>query len=137
MKAKPLLDFDIIKEEIISLQSTLVELKEEKRQAHSQNDKCFSTIVEGILETLDMCERLQEQEESTQLRRVIRKLQRVLSDQGIESIQIDQVDPLLCRVVETTTDPSKPSGAILRTLRRGYRKGDKVVRPADVLSNRH
>ncbi len=55
--------------------------------------------------------------------------------QPIESVG-QPFDPKLHEALGHESDPAQPEGVVLRQLRRGYRLGDRLVRPSSVIVNK-
>ena len=55
--------------------------------------------------------------------------------QPIESVG-QPFDPKLHEALGHETDASQPEGVVLRQLRRGYRLGDRLIRPSSVIVNK-
>ena len=62
----------------------------------------------------------------------------ILKIHGVEQIitASAKFDPALHQAVMQKTDPDKEDRAILEELRKGYKMGDKVLRPASVIVNK-
>ena len=62
----------------------------------------------------------------------------VLKNHGIEQIIAigAKFDPECHQAVVQKTEPDKEDGAILEELRKGYRLGDKILRPSSVVVNK-
>jgi molecular chaperone GrpE (heat shock protein) len=125
-----------ISKNVVNQQLEIVALKDQSRVQGEGDQQRYAAFLLGVLEVLDLCERLIQQEESPSLKRVIRKLERVIKDEGVKEIKVDSLDPHQCRVVETRMDPNLPEGAILSVVRRGYIKGNIIIRLMDVVSNK-
>ncbi len=67
----------------------------------------------------------------------LRQLQQLLRQHGVESGEIagQPFDPHRHEALSQGHDPAQPDHAILSVLQRGYRRGEKVVRPAKVVVN--
>ena len=67
----------------------------------------------------------------------LKQLQQLLRQHGIESGEIVGLpfDPHRHEALSEGHDPTKPDHAILQVLRRGYWRGEKVIRPANVVVN--
>jgi molecular chaperone GrpE len=67
----------------------------------------------------------------------LKQLQLLLRQHGVESEEIigKPFDPHRQEALSQGHDPAQPDHAILAVLQRGYRRGDKVVRPAKVVVN--
>ena len=125
-----------LSQSIVLMQQEIVGLKEANRACAEQEEQKQDSLFQGILEVIDLCERLLEQEDSASLRRTLRKLERLLKEHNIEEMHLEHLDPYSCRVVETRSDASLPEGAILSVIRRGFRRKEKIVRLMDVISNK-
>jgi molecular chaperone GrpE len=67
---------------------------------------------------------------------VERNLRGMLSSEGVERIEAEgaEFDPRLHEAVgQAPATPDVPEGRVLHVARTGYRKGDRVVRPAQVI----
>ena len=67
----------------------------------------------------------------------LKQLQQLLRQHGIESGELVGLpfDPHRHEALSQGHDPTRPDHAILKVLRRGYWRGDKVIRPANVVVN--
>src|ERR1035441_9543182 len=67
----------------------------------------------------------------------LKQLQQLLRQHGVESGEIigQPFDPHRHEGLSQGHDPAQPDHAILSVLQRGYRRGEKVVRPAKVVVN--
>jgi molecular chaperone GrpE len=67
----------------------------------------------------------------------LKQLQQLLRQHGVESEEIVGLpfDPHRQEALAQGHDPAQPDHAVLTVLQRGYRRGDKVVRPAKVTVN--
>ena len=67
----------------------------------------------------------------------LKQLQQLLRQHGVESEEIvgTPFDPHRQEALAQGHDPAQPDHAVLTVLQRGYRRGDKVVRPAKVTVN--
>jgi molecular chaperone GrpE len=97
-------------------------------------------LAQELLPVLDDLERAlaaAEEHEEAQLeegvRLVHRSLVEALQKEGLAEIETDgQFDPHVHEALLSQPDDEKESGAILDVLQKGYRIGDKVLRPARV-----
>jgi molecular chaperone GrpE len=67
----------------------------------------------------------------------LKQLQQLLRQHGVESEEIvgTPFDPHRQEALAQGRDPAQPDHTVLTVLQRGYRRGDKVVRPAKVTVN--
>jgi molecular chaperone GrpE len=67
----------------------------------------------------------------------LKQLQQLLRQHGVESDEIvgQPFDPHRQEALAQGHDPAQPDHAVLAVLQRGYRRGEKIVRPAKVTVN--
>ena len=67
----------------------------------------------------------------------LKQLQQLLRQHGVESDEIVGLpfDPHRQEALAQGHDPTRPDHAVLTVLQRGYRRGEKVIRPARVTVN--
>ena len=115
-----------------------------KRVAREQVElmsRASERLAKELLPVLDDLERAlaaAEQHEEVQLEEGVRLVHRSLVDalrkEGVAEIETDGVfDPHVHEAMLSQPDDDKESGAILDVLQKGYRIGDKVLRPARVI----
>ena len=115
-----------------------------KRAARDQQQlaaRAHERLVKELLPVLDDLERAlaaAEEHEEAQLEEGVRLVHRALVDalqkEGLAEIATDgQFDPHVHEALLSQPDDDKESGAILDVLQKGYRIGDKVLRPARVI----
>ena len=115
-----------------------------KRVARDQEGlvaRAHERLVKELLPVLDDLERALEaaaQHEEAKLeegvRLVHRELVEALAREGLIEVETDgQFDPHVHEALLSQPDDDKESGAILDVLQKGYRIGDRVVRPARVI----
>jgi len=65
-----------------------------------------------------------------------RKLTRLLEARGLERLDLSDARAQvgLCKVVETRATEAAEEGTILAVVRNGYRRGEQVLRPAEVIT---
>jgi molecular chaperone GrpE len=98
-------------------------------------------LAKELLPVLDDLERAlaaAEEHEEAQLEEGVRLVHRSLVDalqkEGLAEIEtVGQFDPHVHEALLSQPDDEKESGAILDVLQKGYRIGDKVLRPARVI----
>jgi molecular chaperone GrpE len=68
--------------------------------------------------------------------RVQSKVRRILEARGVEQIACPDGKAVvgLCKVVETQAVAGRQEGEIISVVRHGYRHGDRVLRPAEVIT---
>jgi len=115
-----------------------------KRAAREQTDlisRAAERLVKELLPVLDDLERAlaaAEEHEEAKLEEGVRLVHRSLADalrkEGLAEIETDgQFDPHVHEALLSQPDDEKESGQILDVLQKGYRIGDRVVRPARVI----
>ena len=115
-----------------------------KRTARDQEQlvaRAHERLAKELLPVLDDLERAlaaAEQHEEAQLeegvRLVHRSLVEALQKEGVAEIETDgRFDPHVHEALLSQPDDEKESGAVLDVLQKGYRIGDKVLRPARVI----
>jgi len=115
-----------------------------KRAAREQVDltaRAAERLVKELLPVLDDLERAlaaAEEHEEAKLEEGVRLVHRSLAEalrkEGLEEIETEgQFDPHVHEALLSQPDDDKESGAILDVLQKGYRIGDRVVRPARVI----
>src|SRR3989442_9258062 len=98
-------------------------------------------LLKELLPVLDDLERAldaAEQHEEAKLEEGVRLVHRALADalqkEGLAEIATDgKFDPHVHEALLTQPDDDVESGAVLDVLQKGYRLGDKVLRPARVI----
>jgi molecular chaperone GrpE len=115
-----------------------------KRTARDQEQlvaRAHERLAKELLPVLDDLERAiaaAEEHEEAQLEEGVRLVHRSLVDalekEGVSEIDTDgQFDPHVHEALLSQPDDEKESGAILDVLQKGYRIGDRVLRPARVI----
>ena len=115
-----------------------------KRAAREQADlisRATERLVNQLLPVLDDLERAlaaAEEHEEAKLEEGVRLVNRSLAEalrkEGLAEIETEgQFDPHVHEALLSQPDDEKESGAILDVLQKGYRIGDRVVRPARVI----
>jgi molecular chaperone GrpE len=115
-----------------------------KRTARDQEQliaRAHERLAKELLPVLDDLERAlvaAEQHEEAQLEEGVRLVHRSLVDalqkEGLAEIDTDgKFDPHVHEALLSQPDDEKESGAILDVMQKGYRIGDRVLRPARVI----
>jgi molecular chaperone GrpE len=68
----------------------------------------------------------------------LRRLEETLERREVQPIQVvgKPFDPRIMRALEVTRDPALPSGTVSGEVRTGYRRGESLLRLADVIVNK-
>jgi molecular chaperone GrpE (heat shock protein) len=69
-------------------------------------------------------------------RSIYRKLWRVMDESGVERLEFPhgKAEIGLCKVIETVPMADSEEGAIISVVRNGYRRRDRILRPAEVIT---
>ena len=130
-----------LKKENIQLQQTL---REQKAKSTAESEDLFIELLE-VADTLEsFLSYLENNSNSTpefiqRLPRSIgatyRKLLNVLAKRQVVPIELEgsQLDFNLCKVVDREVRTDLANQTITQTLRRGFRRSEKILRPAEVI----
>jgi len=68
----------------------------------------------------------------------MRRVDEVLARHGVSPLAVEgrALDPHTMHVAEVEHDPEQPDGVVLTELRKGFVRGDELLRAAEVLANR-
>lgn len=93
-------------------------------------------ILAFVKELILLCDRIYNRTQSDAFTdSVLEELLEILARRGIEQIeQLEQFDPRIhsCLSVVPASE-AHPANTITQVIRQGYRRGDKVIRPAEVV----
>jgi molecular chaperone GrpE len=91
-------------------------------------------VLDDLERTLEAAERHEEAALVDGVRLVERSLRKALEKEGVSEIETDgPFDPHVHEALLTQAREGAEPGTVLEVLQRGYRVGDKVVRPARVI----
>jgi len=103
-------------------------------RAHERLVKELLPVLDDLERALEAAAQHEEAELEEGVRLVHRELVKALAREGLVEVETDgQFDPHVHEALLTQPDDEKESGAILDVLQKGYRIGDKVLRPARVI----
>ena len=103
-------------------------------RAHERLAKELLPVLDDLERALDAAEEHEEAQLEEGVRLVHRSLVEALEKEGVAEIETDgRFDPHVHEALLSQPDDEKESGAILDVLQKGYRIGDKVLRPARVI----
>jgi len=138
-----------LKDKLIALQQQRLALSQEieaqNKQFHEQQDKLFLDLV-GLLDSFENIFNAMQAHEATldksakralkSFRGFYRKLLRTLEESGIERIEFadGKAEIGLCKIIDTQALPDAEEGTVLSVIRHGYRRGDRILRPAEVIT---
>ncbi len=138
LRAK-LVDFQ---KKIVTL-SRALEARDELSQ--QREDGLFLELVSVLDSFENVFNNLQDKEETfdkstkramKSFRGIYRKLLRVMDESGVERLGFPdgKAEIGLCKVVETEPMTGAEEGAIISIVRNGYRRGERILRPAEVIT---
>jgi molecular chaperone GrpE len=115
-----------------------------KRAAREQSDivaRASERLVKELIPVLDDLERAveaAEEHEEASLEEGVKLVRRALADalqrEGLAEIETNgKFDPHVHEALLSQPDDELESGTVLQVLQKGYRLGDKVIRPARVI----
>lgn len=147
MKINELQSIEQVEMRICELQKAHISLQEQFKAYQNNNERNLNDSALKIIDILDMIETtksntdLLDGEASSNVRLIIKKIEKRLTDilrywQVQEIIFKDgQIEVGKTRVLETRKVPGKtPTSVIIEVCRKGYQRGDKIIRPADVIT---
>lgn len=90
-------------------------------------------VVSRLLEIVDDLEKAQEILNDNGLKLIIDKLNKLLSTEGLETLDLEgkEYDPNLAEVV--TVENGKKDNVVTKVLQKGYKVKNKIIRPAKVI----
>jgi molecular chaperone GrpE len=102
--------------------------------AHERLVRELLPVLDDLERTLEAAERHEEAALVDGVRLVERSLRKALEKEGLVEIEADgSFDPHVHEAMLTQAREGAESGTVVEVLQRGYRVGDKVVRPARVI----
>lgn len=135
-----------IEKRVRELQSAYVLMQEKLKKSQHDFERTQDERALKIIDVLDMIERAQSNSESMGeidesaaviLNKIKKRLVTILQDAHIQEIHFPNGTIIAgkVRVLETRqASAENPSGAIVEICRKGYQRGDKIIRPADVIT---
>ena len=136
-----------IRDKLIELQKAkiglLAELDACERRARENENELFLELM-GVLDAFEnLLNNLDPDAMDKSTKRALksvgaihRKLSRLLEARGVERLEFPDARARLglCKVVETRAAEEAEEGTILAVVRNGYRRGERVLRPAEVIT---
>ena len=121
-------DFENYRKRAVRYQERLV------AHAHERLVRELLPILDDLERALEACEQHEEAKLLDGVRLVEKALRGALAKEGLVEIETDgQFDPHVHEALLTQPSPDAESGSVLEVVQRGYRVGDRVVRPARVI----
>jgi molecular chaperone GrpE (heat shock protein) len=138
-----------LRAKLIGFQKDLIslsrELETEKELARRREDALYLELAAVLDAFENVFNTLREKEETLDksTRRVLksfqainRKLIRILEESGVEKLAFPdgKAQIGLCKVVDTEVVEGSEDGTIVSVIRSGYRRGEHILRPAEVIT---
>lgn len=129
--------FEDLSKRIIAAQRRLAKSEAGRVESARAYDKSLDDVFLGIIDVIDLLERLSESEsQPVAFNKVVRRLTALLKRFDVHDFVPAHTEPGRVKVIETRSLADHDEGAILGVSRKGYRRGERVLRPAEVISNR-
>jgi molecular chaperone GrpE len=108
--------------------------QEVERRVAEQADRLLLEWIEAV----DSVDRALAMQPSDGLRSVLDQMEGILARQGVERVGAagDRFDPELHEAISVRQSDEVPDGTVLDVARSGYRHGERVLRPAQVVVSR-
>ncbi len=115
--------------------------RSQERRAEDRVRRAKRAVLEHVLEIVDNLDRALVYEETmdqNSLRQTLRMLQAqlngMLSAEGLTPVATvgEPFDPYVHEAIETVSSREHPEGVVAEEVRRGYKQGDELLRPARV-----
>lgn len=140
-----------LRDKLIALQRAMLglraELETHKRQTRDQENDLFLDLIgvldafENLFNNLPPADERESLDKSTKrafksVGAIHRKLGRLLQARGIEPLDFPDGRAQVgrCKVIETQATDEAEDGTILAVVRNGYRRGEQILRPAEVIT---
>ena len=135
---------DQIKTRIAAIQQSHIVLQEQLKQAKNDLECHINDSTLRVIDILDMIDTVQSKITVDGAPLVIKKIEKRLNEilrrWQVQEINLSdgRVEAGKTRVLETrqTTDET-PTGTIIEVCRKGYQRGEKTIRTADVITSEH
>lgn len=135
---------DQISKQVTELQKTCITSQEAASNAERQHGKIIDALLLQLIDVLDLIEIFKkntvlytENKNHCLLLKIEKRLEQVLARLNVHEIVFPdhKILPGIARVLESQAScDGLTSGMIIDICRRGYQRGDKVIRPADVIT---
>jgi molecular chaperone GrpE len=108
--------------------------QEVERRVAEQSERLLLEWIDAV----DSVERALRMAPSDGLRGVLEQMDAILAREGVERIGAtgDRFDPALHEAVAAQESDEVPEGSVAEVARSGYRRGERVLRPAQVVVSR-
>ena len=140
----------LLHSKLVAFQRRIIALSDELRRVNSQCRDNEDRFLLELLTVLDAFENvfanLAEKEPAfdksakrgmKSFRAIYRKLTRLLEEKDVIQMVFpeDRAAPMeWCQVAETNVADDKEDGVVLAIIKNGYQRGDRVIRPAEVIT---
>lgn len=120
----------------------LADLENYRKRSAQEVERQVTEQVERLLldwiEAVDSVDRALGMQPSDGLRRVLEQMEAILARQGVERVGAagDRFDPELHEAISVQKSDEVPDRTVLDVARSGYRHGERVLRPAQVVVSR-
>lgn len=120
----------------------LADLENYRKRSAQEVERRVTEQAERLLldwiEAVDSVDRALEMQPSDGLRRVLEQMEAILTRQGVERVGAagDRFDPGLHEAISVQESDDVPDRTVLDVARSGYRHGERVLRPAQVVVSR-
>jgi molecular chaperone GrpE (heat shock protein) len=138
-----------LRAKLIGFQKKLITLSREleacEELSQQREDGLFLELVSVLDSFENVFNNLQDKDETfdkstkramKSFRGIYRKLLRVMGESGVERLEFPngKAEIGLCKVIETASMADAEEGAIISVVRNGYRRRDRILRPAEVIT---
>ena len=120
----------------------LADLENYRKRAAQEVERRVAEKTERLLldwiEAVDSVDRALGMQPSDGLRSVLEQMEAILARQGVERVGAagDPFDPELHEAISVQESDEVPERTVLDVARSGYRRGERVLRPAQVVVSR-
>jgi len=120
----------------------LADLENYRKRSAQEVDRRVTEQAERLLldwiEAVDSVDRALSMQPSDGLRSVLEQMEAILARQGVERVGAagDRFDPELHEAISVRESDEVPARTVLDVARSGYRRGERVLRPAQVVVSR-
>jgi molecular chaperone GrpE len=121
----------------------LADLENYRKRSAQEVERRVAERVERLLldwiEAVDSVDRALEMQPSDGLRSVLEQMEAILARQGVERVGAtgERFDPELHEAISVQETDEAPDRTVLDVARSGYRQGERVLRPAQVVVSRN
>jgi molecular chaperone GrpE (heat shock protein) len=140
---------DRLRDKLITFQKKAItlsrELEARDARCRQQEDGLFLELASVLDSFENVFNNLQAKEQTfdkpakramKSFRGIYRKLLRVMNERGVEKLEFPnaKAEIGLCKIVDTEEMAGGEEGAIISVVRNGYRRENRVLRPAEVIT---